>query len=211
MPAHDPGLVTAGPEARGDDPGEMGDALPAVDLGTGRTATAITAAGNATCAILDDGTVKCWGVNVAGLLGLGDTDFRGDEPGEMGDALPAVDLGTGRTAVHLGATYGSVCAGLDDDTLKCWGNASSGQLGLGDEESRGDQPGEMGDALPVVDVGGVVKTVTGRGSFFCARLADDTVKCWGANQTGQLGLGDSDRRGDDAGEMGSALPAVQLF
>jgi len=70
----------------------MGDALPAVDLGAGRSATAITVEDNRACAILQDGAIKCWGANSIGSLGLGDTEGRGDEPGEMGDALPLVDL-----------------------------------------------------------------------------------------------------------------------
>ena len=68
----------------------MGAALPAVDLGTGRTATAIAAGWYHTCAILDNGAVKCWGHNCVGQLGLGDTDRRAaTRAGEMGDALAA--------------------------------------------------------------------------------------------------------------------------
>lgn len=40
-------------------------------------------------------------MNYYGQLGLGDEEARGDEPGEMGDALPQVDLGAGRTAVEV--------------------------------------------------------------------------------------------------------------
>ena len=71
-----------------------GDACPAdclrpVVLATGR------------CALLGDGRVKCWGRNNSGQLGLGDTDARGLAPGQMGDNLPAVALGSGKTAVAL--------------------------------------------------------------------------------------------------------------
>lgn len=38
--------------------------------------------------------------------------------------------------------------------MKCWGKNFSGQLGLGDDEHRGDNSGEMGDDLDEVDLGG---------------------------------------------------------
>ena len=138
---------------RGDGPGEMGDALPAVDLGTGRTAKMISIGGVHTCALLDDDSVKCWGWNNDGQLGLGHTSNRGDGPGEMGDDLDAVDLGTGRTAKMISAGDVHTCALLDDDSVKCWGDGSYGQLGLGDWSKRGDGPGEMGDDLDAVDLG----------------------------------------------------------
>ena len=50
--------------------------------------------GTFSCAILYGGVIKCWGRNEYGQLGLGDTSNRGDGPGEMGDNLPVVDLGT---------------------------------------------------------------------------------------------------------------------
>ena len=116
----------------------MGDALPAVDLGTGRTAKMISAGYAHTCAVLDDDSVKCWGRNNYGQLGFGDTSNRGDGPGEMGDNLDAVDLGTGRTAKMISAGDVHTCAVLDDDSVKCWGDNDYGQLGLGDTSNRGD-------------------------------------------------------------------------
>ncbi len=198
--------------SRGDDPDEMGAFLPAVSLGSGRTAIALTAGSVHTCAILDNGSVKCWGDNTSGQLGLGDTANRGDGPNEMGDNLPAVNLGTGRTATTVGAGAFHTCAILDTGALKCWGINTEGQLGLGDTANRGDAPGEMGDNLPLVSLGtGRTATALTAGLYHtCVRLDTAAVKCWGTGNVGQTGLGDTSARGDAPNEMGDNLPAVNL-
>jgi E3 ubiquitin-protein ligase HERC3 len=110
----------------------------------------IAAGGVHTCALLLKGYVKCWGSNGAGQLGLGDVQFRGDAPNEMGNDLFAVDLADGIPAVQLGAGGAHTCASLNDGRVKCWGYNGVGELGLGDTSHRGDEPGEMGDALSAV-------------------------------------------------------------
>jgi len=197
---------------RGDASGEMGDNLLAIDLGTGRTAIAITTGGAHGCAILDDKSVKCWGWNNNGQLGLGDTDDRGDASGEMGDNLPTVDLGTGRTAIAISADDAHTCALLDNKSVKCWGYNFRGQLGLGDRDNRGDASGEMGDNLPTVDLGTgrTAIAIASGGLHTCALLDNLSVKCWGYNNRGQLGLGDTNQRGDASDEMGDNLPTVDL-
>ena len=197
---------------RGDDPGEMGAALPVVQLGTGRIAQSIFLGGNGSCALLDDGNLKCWGQNSWGRLGLGDSNHRGDEPGEMSDALPAVSLGTGRRATSVAVGPNSMCAILDDGTTKCWGGGGQGLLGNESTESFGDEPGEMGDALPIVDLGPglAARSISVGSHHVCAGLSNDRVKCWGDGAWGQTGLGTTLDQGDQAGEMASALPFVSL-
>ncbi len=183
-----------------------------VDLGTGKTALAVSAGHYHACALLNDNTVKCWGRNTEGQLGLGNTDNRGDGVSEMGDNLPAVDLGTGKTALAVSAGRGHTCALLNDNTVKCWGENGSGKLGLGDTDSRGDSASEMGDNLPAVDLGAgkTALAVSAGSDHTCALLNDNTVKCWGENGYGELGLGNTDNRGDGVSEMGDNLPAVDL-
>jgi cysteine-rich repeat protein len=197
---------------RGVNPGEMGDSLLAVNLGTGRTAQAIAAGLRHTCALLDDGSVKCWGYNGYGQLGLGNTALRGGGSGHMGDNLPAVSLGAGKTAVAITAGYYHNCAKLNDGSVKCWGYNGQGNLGLGDAIHRGDNPGEMGDALLPVDLGTGVTgmSIVANGHHTCAVLQTHRLKCWGHNNSGQLGLGDTENRGDQPGEMGDNLPVVKL-
>jgi len=133
------------------------DASP-IDLGDGITATAIASGYFHTCAILNNSSIKCWGLNDSGQLGIGDTSNRGDgtAPGtgltEMGDNLPAVDLGAGRTARAISAGDRHTCVVLDNTSLKCWGENSYGQLGLGDNSTRGDNSSKMGDNLPVISL-----------------------------------------------------------
>ena len=168
---------------------------------------------------------KCWGYNVFGQLGLGDTNERGGGANEMGANLPSVDLGANWTAVEVAVGNSHSCARLENGAaraLKCWGRNAygvprplrywGGQLGLGDMDSRGDGGGEMGDSLPAVQLGtGRSAVALALGDYHsCALLDDASVKCWGHNSHGQLGLGDTLDRGCGQGGMGDNLPAVFL-
>jgi len=130
----------------------MGDNLPAIDLGSGRTALAISAGSAHTCAVLDNSAVKCWGYNNNGQLGQGSTSNLGDGSGEMGDNLTAIDLGSGRTALAISAGSAHTCALLDNSAFKCWGQNDNGQLGQGSTSNLGDGSGEMGDNLTAIDL-----------------------------------------------------------
>ena len=191
---------------------QLGDSLPAVSLGSGRTAVAVAAGDGHTCVLLDDFSVKCMGDNSKGQLGLGDTINRGLRPGDMGDALPAVSLGSGRTVLAVSAGSLHTCFILDDFSLKCVGDNTWGQLGLGDSVNHGVSPQQMGDGLPAVSLGTgtVVSSVSCGYRHTCVLLVGGKVKCFGANSNGQLGLGDTIARGTLPQHMADALPSVSL-
>jgi len=133
----------------GDNTGEMA-VLPSIDLGTGRTATAIAAGCYHSCALLDNASVKCWGSNQHGRLGLGNNNTIGDQSGEMA-ALTGIDLGTGRTATAIASIRNHHCAILDNASVKCWGLNDFGQLGIGTTDDMGNNTGEMA-ALTGIDL-----------------------------------------------------------
>lgn len=205
---------------RGSNLADMGDHLPAVNLGTNRRALQVSAGALHTCALMNTGQVACWGSNEGGRLGLGTYTADptlpvyayGDAAEEMGDALPVVELGYSLGPVRaVAAGFNHSCVQYVSGKLQCWGLNYVGQLGLGDQKVRGDQASDMGSSLPWVTLGTdlAVKTLSAGGSFGCVRLGDQSIKCWGGNSHGQLGLGHSKDQGDHPGEM-EVLPSVSL-
>ena len=188
----------------GDDetPGSAG----AVNLGVGRSATAVTAGRAHSCAVLDDGSVRCWGFGFDGRLGYGNTSAIGDN--EVPAAVGPVKLGAGRTARAITAGDSHTCALLDDGAVRCWGYAGNGQLGYGNPTTFSD--------TQTPDTAGPVQFPTGRtavaisaGSYHtCALLDDGTVRCWGFGGNGRLGYGATFSVGDN--ELPVSLAPVAL-
>ncbi len=180
----------------GDDetPGSVGP----VNLGPGHTATAITAGGRHTCAVLDDSTVRCWGYAGAGQLGYGNTNNVGETPTTTPDKVGPVNLGPGRTARAISAGLNHTCALLDDGAARCWGYGLDGRLGYGNTSNVGDTPAMTPDKMGPVDLGpGRTATAISAGSLHtCALLDDTSVRCWGYGANGRLGYCNQDNVGD---------------
>ncbi|GAB5371150.1 hypothetical protein AAMO2058_001554600 [Amorphochlora amoebiformis] len=196
---------------------DMGDALPYVDFGCSTTVVDISASRETTCAILHDGRLVCWGRGTFGENGNGlpSNEIIGDYFREMGDGLVSVDLGWNRSAVSICSGFEYHCALLQNGGVKCWGRNQHGQLGQDDEMNRGSTPsptvGDLGDSLPELNLGRSAVSVHCGSEFACALLDDSTLKCWGRNNVGQLGYGDTDSRGKAPGVFGMAsLSTVDL-
>jgi len=152
-------------------------------LGNGRTAIAISSGKFHTCAILDDGTVSCWGGNWDGQLGDGTSINSRSIPTQTSS------LGTGRTAVAISSGDYYTCAILDDATVSCWGSNEYGQLGDGTTTSR-----NTSTQTTTLGTGRTAVAISSGEFHACAILDDASVSCWGYNVNGQLGDGTTTNR-----------------
>jgi alpha-tubulin suppressor-like RCC1 family protein len=145
--------------------------FPVTVLGI-NSAVGITASdGYHSCAVLQSGTVKCWGDNVSGQLGDGS---------HSRSSVPVTSVGiTNAIAVSSGDFH--TCALLQDGGVSCWGLNFSGQLGNGTGNDSATPVRVSGLSTAVGVSAGVVHT--------CASLQNGTVQCWGYNSAGQLGDG----------------------
>jgi alpha-tubulin suppressor-like RCC1 family protein len=150
--------------------------------------TAIAAGGDTTCAIVQSG-VMCWGDGAYGQLGDGtasDGYFQ---------ATPVPVQGLAHVK-DLSVSSSDACAVAADGTVLCWGrNSPQGWLGFTSTDcgpyantmNTVNQPCEP-SPRQVQGVAQAVAVATG-GDHTCALLSNTEVKCWGADEFGQLGDG----------------------
>ena len=124
------------------------------------------------CALVGDGTMRCWGGNTFGQLGHATPSGMSTVPVTVDNVIDAAGIGVG--AFHT-------CVVGADRSVRCWGRNANGQLG----------DGSLTDSPAPLTVQGLVNVsaVAGGGAHTCALLADGTIRCWGRNDEGQLGDG----------------------
>jgi alpha-tubulin suppressor-like RCC1 family protein len=142
----------------------------------GVPAVAVDAGTSHTCAVLSNGTARCWGAGGSGRLGTGSTSNR-TTPGTVSGL-------TGATAISAGGAH--TCALVVAGTAKCWGSNAYGQLGNNSTTSHTTP-------VTVSGLAGAIAVSAG-GNHSCALLSNGTVKCWGLNSSGQLGDGTTTSR-----------------
>ena len=160
-----------------------------------------------TCALYESGRAVCWGANGFGQLGQGNTANIGDN--ETLTAVSPLDFGDGATVEQIVLGRFHTCARLDSGDVKCWGRNVYGQLGRGDTEHFGDEGDEDLANVDPIDLGGRATDITAGDYHTCAIVDGREVRCWGFNDFGQLGYGDTLLRGDD--ESPAEAGAIELL
>ncbi|MEM9190090.1 MAG: hypothetical protein AAGF12_12980 [Myxococcota bacterium] len=190
------------------------------------------------CAIVDNGEVRCWGYGNRGQLGNGGTSSS-DRPVAVRDLSGAVDV--------QARDYTS-CARTSDGSVFCWGENENGELGDGgggnestpqrvpvpeaidlgiglnhgcviDTEGRahcwGDNgSGQLGhdngrNADRVESLTDLIQIDAGN-QHTCALQHTGAVHCWGDNGFGQLGDGTENNRGAPGVEVDLPGPATEI-
>lgn len=185
--AHTCGLTTSGAAYcwGAGDSGQLGSGEPLAGSDTpvavqgGQVFLALSAGADHACGVTTGGTAYCWGQGARGRLGNGTLDPTPvAEPGAVSGGLTFASIGAG--AEH---TCGLTNAGK----AVCWGNSQYGQVGNGDSTASATPVAVADPADGPVDFTSISSGVW----HTCALATTGSAYCWGANNAGQLGMGDS--------------------
>ncbi|MFN2298404.1 MAG: RCC1 domain-containing protein [Anaerolineales bacterium] len=142
--------------------------------------TMIDAGDDHTCAVGDQGIVRCWGYNEFGQLGDGTRTSR---------SIPVFASATAGGAKAVAAGWGHSCVITGDGSAACWGNGELGQLGDGQQKED-----YRLTAVTVAEVERAVVKLAADGGQSCVLTIYGGIRCWGNNKYGQLGDGTSETR-----------------
>jgi alpha-tubulin suppressor-like RCC1 family protein len=145
----------------------------------------VVAGADHSCGRTTQGAVRCWGGNDSGQLGTGNLLAAGTP----------IPISGNVTAAALAAGNAHTCALDGAGQVWCWGANGSSQLGNGDRTTSVAAPAvvrAVGTTDGGVPLGDVVQIAAG-GNTSCALLEGGEVWCWGANGSGQAGVGEVER------------------
>lgn len=168
-----------------------------VDVGD--QVVALSAGRQHTCAILQKGSIRCWGYGGDLALGNGngkyDTVGDDEQPSDMGDAI----IYSNSAFAQLAAGDHHTCMRTEAGSIKCWGDSPQGALGYGYSTKTG---GWLGN----VPIGDSVSFLAAGADHTCAVVDGGMVRCWGEKTS--LGYGGSINIGDN--EQPSVYEALWL-
>jgi len=181
-------------------PNQFADAIDHVSVNGLKRIVAGTAH---TCVLTGQNQVRCWGDNQFGQLGYGNAIDVGDAPTRLPFTAGDVPLSAIDPMTHLPfdpvqqlvAGHNHTCALLESGLVTCWGDNRFGQLGYNRTDNLGD--GEPVTSFGYVTLGDLATRIAAGGDHTSAILQSGALRCWGRNDFGQLGHGNTANIGDN--------------
>jgi LPXTG-site transpeptidase (sortase) family protein len=167
-----------------------GEAAAPLFLGDLLNSQYISAGGNHTCGVKDNGSIFCWGANAHGQT-----------------SVPASTFFVNNDFIQVSSGASHTCGVRDDYSITCWGNNDQGQIDVpspnagyrqvsagsyhtcarkvdGSITCWGDDTAGQ-SSVPGPNTG--FTSVSAGGHHTCGRKSDGTFVCWGDDTDGQLG------------------------
>jgi alpha-tubulin suppressor-like RCC1 family protein len=172
------------------------------------SAKSVAAGGLETCALLEDGTISCWGDNTWGQLGRGNAETPSSSTPSpvagLSGVLAVAVSGPGEDNPFASGQDHFACALLTSGAVDCWGLSTSDEVGTADV-------GQLifPSPMPVAGVTSAVAVGLGA-SGVCAVLSDGTVACWGSGFGGVLGQAEPPGGNSPTPVMIEGLPGPAL-
>lgn len=149
-------------------------------------AISVTAGADHACALLANGSAKCWGSGLYGRLGAGN---------DNSSATPVTVVGGARDLISLSAGNEHTCAVRSSGQAVCWGAGGNGQLG-------NSGTGNANTPVTVSSPNDGFQISAGA-LHTCLVHNGGGLTCWGANYAGQLGDGTKNQTLVPVGVAGS--------
>lgn len=143
------------------------------------------AGGRHNCVLKMNNDFYCWGKNNFGQIG----NSLSDEVSVKSPLLIENFLSSSEKIVTLSLAYTHSCLLTNIGNVFCWGNNSSGGVGISQSVSKVYSPVMIDLALPSEDK---VLSISAGGHHSCAITSGKEVFCWGNNNKGQLGVNSVD-------------------
>ena len=163
-----------------------GSDIPVMVSGLSSNISTISAGSEFTCAVTTAEAALCWGEGGSGQLGNGQA-ASSSNPEAVLDTTGKAPL-SGVVAVSAGSE--DACALAGGGAVLCWGANSFGQLGNGVTSAQSNIPVGTMDPTNESPLSGIVM-ISGGQDDFCAVTSAGVAACWGLNENGQLGNGNT--------------------
>ncbi len=154
-------------------------------------ATSISSNYKFTCVLHQSSNISCWGNNWAGQLGNGVTGWGEFAPDNF-SSRPVYADGIS-DAIQVAAGGSHTCSLHQDKSVSCWGSNNFGTLGNGEDGHNRPLYGFLVETEPVKVLSiDNASTISAGLHHTCVLHTDGTISCWGLDNHGQLGDGESD-------------------